>query len=137
MWFYGFLCVYPLECVLACNLTAGVSDRGARIQELAASANQSATSTFRNVLGLSQKLRNTSSDLSRVNATLQETDQLLRDSSMTSTWRSPPRQESLRFASSEHAWGTEAPCAQRAFLNTKKAPTSGFAPRKKRAWGNG
>ncbi|XP_047649706.1 laminin subunit alpha-1 isoform X2 [Phacochoerus africanus] len=61
----------------------GVSDRGTRIQELAASANQSATSTFRNVLGLSQKLRNTSSDLSRVNATLQETDQLLRDSSMT------------------------------------------------------
>nr|XP_020733720.1 laminin subunit alpha-1 [Odocoileus virginianus texanus] len=61
----------------------GVRDRGAVVKDLAMSANQSATSTLKNVMGLSQKLVNTSTDLSRVNATLQETDKLLRDSSMT------------------------------------------------------
>ncbi|XDC67068.1 hypothetical protein R6Z07M_018250 [Ovis aries] len=61
----------------------GVRDRGAKVKGLAMSANQSATSTLKNVMGLSQKLLNTSTDLSRVNATLQETDELLRDSSMT------------------------------------------------------
>ncbi|DAA15893.1 TPA: laminin, alpha 1-like [Bos taurus] len=61
----------------------GVRDRGAKVTDLAMSANQSATSTLKNVMGLSQKLLNTSTDLSRVNATLQETDELLRDSSMT------------------------------------------------------
>ena len=40
------------------------------LADLAMSANQSATSTLKNVMGLSQKLLNTSTDLSRVNATL-------------------------------------------------------------------
>ncbi|KAB0405420.1 hypothetical protein E2I00_018925, partial [Balaenoptera physalus] len=61
----------------------GVRDKGAKIKELATSANQSAMSTLKNVMGLGQKLLNTSSDLSRVNATLRETDKLLRDSSVT------------------------------------------------------
>ncbi|XP_006761995.1 PREDICTED: laminin subunit alpha-1 [Myotis davidii] len=62
----------------------GVRDKGTKIQELATSANQSAASTLKNVVGLSQKLLNTSTDLSKVNATLQEANELLRDSSMTS-----------------------------------------------------
>nr|XP_023503193.1 laminin subunit alpha-1 isoform X3 [Equus caballus] len=61
----------------------GVKDKGAKIKELAASANQRAASTLESVGGWSQKLSNTSTDLSRVNATLQETNRLLRDSSMT------------------------------------------------------
>nr|XP_036864248.1 laminin subunit alpha-1 isoform X1 [Manis javanica] len=61
----------------------GVRDRGTEIKELAISANQSAVSTLKNVVGWSQKLLNTSNDLSRVNATLRETDKLLQDSSMT------------------------------------------------------
>ncbi|EPY79313.1 laminin subunit alpha-1 isoform 1 [Camelus ferus] len=61
----------------------GIRDKGTKIKELAASANQSATSTLQNIAGLSQKLLNTSTDLSRVNATLRETDDLLRDSSVT------------------------------------------------------
>ncbi|XP_024619438.1 laminin subunit alpha-1 [Neophocaena asiaeorientalis asiaeorientalis] len=61
----------------------GVRDKGAKIKELATSANQSAMSTLKNVVGLGQKLLNTSTDLSRVNATLRETEELLRDSSVT------------------------------------------------------
>ncbi|KAB1258488.1 Laminin subunit alpha-1 [Camelus dromedarius] len=67
----------------------GIRDKGTKIKELAASANQSATSTLQNIAGLSQKLLNTSTDLSRVNATLRETDDLLRDSSVTSRSWSP------------------------------------------------
>ncbi|EPQ08178.1 Laminin subunit alpha-1 [Myotis brandtii] len=62
----------------------GVRDKRTKIKELAISANQSAASTLKNVVGLSQKLLNTSTDLSKVNATLQEANELLRDSSMTS-----------------------------------------------------
>uniref|UniRef100_A0A8C9AUH6 Laminin subunit alpha-2 n=1 Tax=Prolemur simus TaxID=1328070 RepID=A0A8C9AUH6_PROSS len=61
----------------------GVGDKGARTKELAASANQSAASTLRAVVGLSQKLLNTSTGLARVNATLRETNELLRDSTVT------------------------------------------------------
>ncbi|XP_077756139.1 laminin subunit alpha-1 [Canis aureus] len=64
-------------------IPGGVRDKGTRIKELAISVNQSAANTLKNVVGLSQKLLNTSTDLSRVNATLQETNQLLQDSSMT------------------------------------------------------
>ncbi|XP_058412658.1 laminin subunit alpha-1 isoform X1 [Diceros bicornis minor] len=60
----------------------GVKDKGTKIKELATSANHRAASALKNVVGWSQKLLNTSTDLSRVNATLQETDRLLRDSSM-------------------------------------------------------
>ncbi|KAM7125254.1 laminin subunit alpha-1 isoform 2-T3 [Molossus nigricans] len=62
----------------------GVRDKGTKIKELARSANQSAWSTLKDAVRLSQKLLNTSTDLSRVNGTLQEANELLRDSSMTS-----------------------------------------------------
>ncbi|XP_066103211.1 laminin subunit alpha-1 [Saccopteryx bilineata] len=62
----------------------GISNKGTKIKELAISVNRSAVSTLKNVVGFSQKLLNTSTDLSRVNATLRETNELLRDSSMTS-----------------------------------------------------
>ncbi|XP_036274949.1 laminin subunit alpha-1 [Pipistrellus kuhlii] len=62
----------------------GVRDKGTKIKGLAESANQSAVSTLKSVVGLSQKLLNTSTNLSKVNATLQEANDLLRDSSMTS-----------------------------------------------------
>ncbi|CAK6447793.1 unnamed protein product [Pipistrellus nathusii] len=62
----------------------GVRDKGTKIKGLAESANQSAASTLKSVVGLSQKLLNTSTDLTKVNATLQEANDLLRDSSMTS-----------------------------------------------------
>lgn len=89
------------------------------------SANQSATSTLKNVMGLSQKLLNTSTDLSRVNATLQETDELLRDSSMTN------RSWSLvllgKFLSCYVSWPRAHGCLQTAILNYKNVATSGFA----------
>ena len=75
--------------MLAYKFISGVRDKGAKIKELATSANQSTMSTLKNVVGLGQKLLNTSSDLSRVNATLRETDKLLRDSSVTSRSWSP------------------------------------------------
>nr|KAF6422581.1 laminin subunit alpha 1 [Rousettus aegyptiacus] len=59
----------------------GARDKGTKIKELAITANQSAASTLKNVVGLSQKLLNTSMELSRVNATLRETNKLLQDSS--------------------------------------------------------
>ncbi|XP_036906226.1 laminin subunit alpha-1 isoform X2 [Sturnira hondurensis] len=62
----------------------GVRNKGAKITEVAMSANQGAVNTLKNVVGLGQKLLNTSTDLSRVNATFQETNKLLWDSSMTS-----------------------------------------------------
>ncbi|XP_062932695.1 laminin subunit alpha-1 [Cynocephalus volans] len=61
----------------------GVTDKGAKIKELATSANRSAVNTLKDVVGLSQKLLSTSTGLSRVNATLRETNELLRDSTMT------------------------------------------------------
>nr|XP_051707390.1 laminin subunit alpha-1 isoform X1 [Oryctolagus cuniculus] len=60
-----------------------VRDKGTKTKELASSANQTAVSTLKDVVGLSQKVFNTSTDLSRVNATLQETHELLRDSTVT------------------------------------------------------
>ncbi|KAM5218754.1 laminin subunit alpha-1 isoform 1-T1 [Hipposideros larvatus] len=65
------------------TIPEGVRDKGTKIKELAISANESAVSTLNNVVGLSQKLLNTSTDLSRVQAMFQETNELLRDSSMT------------------------------------------------------
>ncbi|XP_012413663.1 laminin subunit alpha-1 [Trichechus manatus latirostris] len=59
----------------------GVRDKETKTTELAASANQSAASTRRDVVGLSRKLLNTSAVLSRVNATLREAAGLMRDSS--------------------------------------------------------
>ncbi|XP_007947206.1 laminin subunit alpha-1 [Orycteropus afer afer] len=59
----------------------GVRNKERNTKELATSANQSAASTLKNVVGLSQKLLNTSTTLSRVNATLRETKGLMHDSS--------------------------------------------------------
>nr|KAF6422583.1 laminin subunit alpha 1 [Rousettus aegyptiacus] len=67
----------------------GARDKGTKIKELAITANQSAASTLKNVVGLSQKLLNTSMELSRVNATLRETNKLLQDSSTISMSWSP------------------------------------------------
>ncbi|XP_058532986.1 laminin subunit alpha-1 isoform X2 [Ochotona princeps] len=64
-------------------IPAGVRDKGSKTKELATSANQTAMSTLKDVVGLSQKVFNTSTGLSRMNATLQETHDLLRDSTMT------------------------------------------------------
>ncbi|XP_058133366.1 laminin subunit alpha-1 isoform X2 [Dasypus novemcinctus] len=59
----------------------GVRDKGIQTRELAMSANQSAAGTLEAVSGLTQMLLNTSAGLDRVNATWQETSELLRDSS--------------------------------------------------------
>ncbi|XP_006868776.1 PREDICTED: laminin subunit alpha-1 [Chrysochloris asiatica] len=61
----------------------GVRNQETNTKELAASANQSAANTLRDVVALSQKLLNTSTVLSRVNSTLRETNGLMRDSSET------------------------------------------------------
>ncbi|XP_026264666.2 laminin subunit alpha-1 [Urocitellus parryii] len=61
----------------------GVRVKGTKTKELAMSANQSALSTLKDVMGLSQKLFNTSTGLSRMNTTLQETNELLQDSTVT------------------------------------------------------
>lgn len=74
--------------MLVYKFISGIRDKGTKIKKLAISANQSAVSTLKNVVGLSQKLLNTSTGLSRVNATLRETNKLLQDSSMTSMSRS-------------------------------------------------
>ncbi|XP_042555133.1 laminin subunit alpha-1 [Dipodomys spectabilis] len=58
-------------------------DKRSKTEELASSANHSAGTTLQEVLKLSRKLFATSTDLSRVNLTLQETKELLQDSSMT------------------------------------------------------
>lgn len=75
--------------MLAYKFISGVRGKGTKVKELATAANQSAASTLKDVVGLSQKLLNTSADLSRVNATLQETNKLLQYSSMTSMSWSP------------------------------------------------
>lgn len=105
---------------------SGVRDRGTEIKELAISANQSAVSTLKNVVGWSQKLLNTSNDLSRVNATLRETDKLLQDSSMTSMSGSaaPLGKSALSHLGLPSVqW---APCSQTAFPKNGNALMSGF-----------
>jgi hypothetical protein len=72
-------------CMLVYTFILGGRDKKSKTKELAMSANQSAVRTLRDVVGLSQKLFNTSADLSRMNATLRETHELLRDSTATST----------------------------------------------------
>ncbi|MBZ3888985.1 Laminin subunit alpha-1 [Sciurus carolinensis] len=61
----------------------GMRDKGTKTKELALSANESAVRTLKDVVGLSQKLLNTSTGLSRMNTTLQEMNGLLRDSTVT------------------------------------------------------
>lgn len=70
--------------MLVYTFTLDTRDKGAKTKELATSASHSAVSTLRDVAGLSQELLSTSASLSRVNATLQETHQLLQDSTMAS-----------------------------------------------------
>ncbi|KAK2094642.1 Laminin subunit alpha-1 [Saguinus oedipus] len=60
----------------------GLRGKGAKTKELATSASESAVSTLRDVVELSRELLTTSASLSRVNTTLQETHQLLQDSTM-------------------------------------------------------
>jgi hypothetical protein len=59
-------------------------EKGRKARELAAAANESAVKTLEDVLALSLRVFNTSEDLSRVNATVQETNDLLHNSTMTS-----------------------------------------------------
>ncbi|XP_010636969.1 laminin subunit alpha-1 isoform X1 [Fukomys damarensis] len=61
----------------------GAGDRAARTKELAESADRSAAGAVQKAQGLSQKLLDTSAGLARVNATVQETRGLLRDSAVT------------------------------------------------------
>lgn len=63
----------------------GMREKGRKARELATAANESAVKTLEDALGLSLRVFNTSADLSRVNATVQETKDLLRNSTMTST----------------------------------------------------
>ncbi|XP_041500327.1 laminin subunit alpha-1-like [Microtus oregoni] len=65
------------------EIPGGLREKGRKARELAAAANQSAARTLEEVLGLSLGVVNTSGELSRVNATVQETNDLLRSSSMT------------------------------------------------------
>ncbi|XP_026645287.1 laminin subunit alpha-1 [Microtus ochrogaster] len=65
------------------EIPGGLREKGRKARELAAAANQSAARTLEEVLGLSLGVVNTSGDLSRVNATVQETNDLLHSSSMT------------------------------------------------------
>lgn len=105
-----------MMCMLAYEFISGVRDKGTKIKGLAESANQSAASTLKSVVGLSQKLLNTSTDLTKVNATLQEANDLLRDSSMTSMSQSPfPLAKSV-LCNFELAKCTMVPCSQTAFL---------------------
>ncbi|XP_012581228.1 PREDICTED: laminin subunit alpha-1 [Condylura cristata] len=60
-----------------------IRDKGAKIKELATSVIESAGSTLKTTEGLTRKLLNTSPGLSEINSTLQETNRLLRDSSVT------------------------------------------------------
>ncbi|XP_021041837.1 laminin subunit alpha-1 isoform X1 [Mus caroli] len=61
----------------------GMREKGRKARELAAAANESAVKTLEDVLALSLRVFNTSEDLSRVNATVQETNDLLHNSTMT------------------------------------------------------
>lgn len=109
-----------MACVLAYKFIAGVRDKGTKIKEVALSANQSAASTLKNVVGLSQKLLNTSTDLSRVNATFRETNELLWDSSMTSMSRSPFQLGKSASCDFELAKHTVVPCSQTVFQTKQK-----------------
>lgn len=109
-----------MVCMLAYEFISGVRNKGTKIKELAVSANQSAASTLKNVVGLSQKLLNTSTGLSKVNATLQEASELLWDSSMASMSRSPFPVGKSTLCSFELAKCTMVPCLQIAFLTTRK-----------------
>ncbi|XP_029420162.1 laminin subunit alpha-1 isoform X2 [Nannospalax galili] len=60
-----------------------VREKGRKAKERASSANESAIRTLKNVLRMSQRVLDTSAGLSRVNATLQETNELLHNSTMT------------------------------------------------------
>ncbi|KAM5222010.1 laminin subunit alpha-1 [Ctenodactylus gundi] len=64
-------------------LPEGQRGQGAEIKELATAADQSALRTIKDVVGLGQKLFATSADLAWVNTTLRETQELLRDSTVT------------------------------------------------------
>ncbi|ERE84378.1 laminin subunit alpha-1 [Cricetulus griseus] len=65
------------------EIPGGMREKERKARELAAAANENAMRTLENVLGLSLRVVNTSADLSRVNATVQETNDLLRNSTMT------------------------------------------------------
>ncbi|XP_052049480.1 laminin subunit alpha-1 [Apodemus sylvaticus] len=69
--------------VLLRESPGGMKDKGRKARELAAAARESAVRTLEDVLGLSLRVFNTSEDLSRVNATVQETNDLLRNSTVT------------------------------------------------------
>lgn len=60
-------------------------EKSRKVKELAVAANETAARTLEDMLGLSLRVFNTSEDLSRVNATVQETKDLLHNSTMTST----------------------------------------------------
>lgn len=108
-----------MVCMLVYQFISGVRDKGTKIKELALSANQSAASTLKNVVGLSQKLLNTSMDVSRVNATFQETNQLLWDSSMTSMSRSSFQLGKSASYNFDLAKRTVVPCSHTAFQKKK------------------
>lgn len=59
-------------------------EKSRKVKELAVAANETAARTLEDMLGLSLRVFNTSEDLSRVNATVQETKDLLHNSTMTS-----------------------------------------------------
>ncbi|XP_051046860.1 laminin subunit alpha-1 [Phodopus roborovskii] len=65
------------------EIPGGLREKGRKARELAAAAKESAAKTLEGVLGLSLRVVNTSADLSRVNATVQETNDLLHNSTMT------------------------------------------------------
>lgn len=70
--------------ILAHTFVLGVRDQVTRSKELADSASQSTARAAQKVEGLSHKLLDTSANLAGLNATLQETQGLLRDSTVTS-----------------------------------------------------
>lgn len=63
----------------------GMREKGRKARELAAAANESAVQTLEDVLSLGLRVFNTSEELSRVNATVRETNDLLRNSTAAST----------------------------------------------------
>lgn len=67
----------------------GMREKSRKVKELAVAANETAARTLEDMLGLSLRVFNTSEDLSRVNATVQETKDLLHNSTMTSTSVTP------------------------------------------------
>lgn len=76
--------------MLAHSFILGMREKGRKARELAAAANESVVKTLEDVLALSLRVFNTSEDLSRVNATVQETNDLLHNSTMTSKSGVPP-----------------------------------------------